>query len=197
MTVKVFLFLTLIIFCGRNISQGQYCGIVGYAPGSYYSGAYSSGGYSDDHYRRSRVTGYDYQSKQDMVKDYFEARKLNRMYRNQERRPGMTQEEAIYYAKKAAPARLTLSELDTDGTLRWPRYLMIEEFEQYRDIIDEKFISRSINRYMPPDEQDDVKYAITNMMIIWKTMIREIPSYNYVRIKRFLESISYETRFSS
>jgi len=186
------LLLILILLGNSNFVAGQYfnTGV----------GVYVSPGYVgyEDHYRRSRVTGYDYQTKEEMVRDYFESRRLNREYRALERGRRVTMEDAIYYARMAAPKRLTQSEIEIrSGTLNWPKSLLSEEFYEYRKIISEAFIDRSIDGYLDMDEQDEVKNSVTEILTIWKSMIRDVSPHKYIRVKKFLESISYESRFST
>ena len=71
---------------------------------------------------------------------YFDMRKVNREARAAERGPPVTQEQAIRWAKMAAPARLKTTDLDpVTGHINYPLLLTQDIYSPYRDRLDSLF----------------------------------------------------------
>ncbi len=70
----------------------------------------------------------------------IQVRQLKREYRDSRRRPRPTSEQLHRLAKEATPKPLSTNQFDPiSGRIWWPTALMLEEFDEHRDIIDDLF----------------------------------------------------------
>jgi hypothetical protein len=127
---------------------------------------------------------------------YFELRRLNREYRAMERGGQPTQAELVHIAQMGKPRRLTPSELDTvSGQIAWPIVLQAVEFAPYRDQLNQLFAQRASSGVLGLDQYLNADRVTTSMLDVLRRHIFDVPPVDYMAARRFLESLSYESRF--
>lgn len=132
------------------------------------------------------------------TKTYFEMRKLNKMYRDEERKPPPKQEDIARWAAQGAPDRLSPSELDPlTGQLDWPILLRGDTFKNERDQLEAIFANRASRGYTDPAEYRQITEVTDKMLATLKKNIKDYPPNAYIESKRFLESLSHEARYAS
>lgn len=128
---------------------------------------------------------------------YYETRKRIRDYRASLRRPKASAEDLARYARRAAPDRLSPSELDTiTGDLAWPGLLQHTAFNEHRATLEELFEQRAVEGELNGDAHLSLLAAIDAMGSELKDRVREVPLQQYADAKRFLKSLDYEAQLS-
>ncbi len=126
---------------------------------------------------------------------YFDMRRINREARAAERGPKRTKEDWIRIAQAGKPQRLSPSELDSvAGKLSWPILLRKDEYAKSRAVVDEAFANRATTGTISPQDYKAVQKATESIAETMKKEIKEVSSLDYITAKRFLKSLSYESR---
>lgn len=126
---------------------------------------------------------------------YFEMRKVNRDARAAERGPKSSREELERMAHSGLPARLNTSQLDpVTGNIQWPRLLNIDDFAQQRTQLQETFNYRAANGTITASQSVEVATVTQALLEQLKTMIRQVPTADYMAARNFLQSLAYESR---
>ena len=128
---------------------------------------------------------------------YFDMRRMNREARTAERGPRPTEADLVRYAQIGKPQRPSPSELDVvTGRISWPRLLQSAEFAPQRAALDEVFSHRASSGAINVNEYLKV-YQLTALMLdALRARIRDVPSYDYLVARRFLQSLTYEARLA-
>jgi hypothetical protein len=135
----------------------------------------------------------------DRVATYFELRRMNRSYRDAERRAAPTKEEIELFNRQRTPPHLTGAQLDpTSGRIHWPAILLAEEFAPQRSVLDELFMMRS--RYpwsagLGTTDYHEALAQIADMQWLLKAEIFDIRPDEFIWGNKFLKSLAYEARF--
>ncbi len=125
---------------------------------------------------------------------YFRMRETNAEYRAKNRRPTPTREDWIRYAQAGKPARLSPGELDTvNGTIHWPSLLDTSTFASYRTELEKLFAERAQAGSMDGDSVIRTRQITQAMLQDLKGQISDVPSSEYLRARRFIESLAYES----
>jgi hypothetical protein len=148
-------------------------------------------------YQEARSMEYDNRIKG--TQTYFEMRKMNQAYTAAERSKPMTTEEAFRAAKEAAPKRLSPSQLDPlTGAIAWPVLLRSDDFKGGCATLEALFAERETkaggiggNQYTQIQEVTDILLAKL------KANISQYSPDEYIKAKKFLESLAYEARFAA
>jgi len=123
---------------------------------------------------------------------YFEVRQMNRQYREAERGPRPTMEDAVRYAQMGRPRPLTSQELDSvSGQISWPILLQDERFAQHRDELEDIFARRAASGGLDADAFLRAQKLTDEMIGQLKQEVRDVPPQQYATAKTFLQSLSY------
>ncbi len=128
------------------------------------------------------------------VQVYFEARKMNRQYRAEQRGQRLTAEQLEQIAAAGRPDPLSPSELDPiTGKIHWPILLKADCYEPLRTELEALFAQRAagdldVEAYLELDR------LIDQMIEQLKTTVCSVPQMDYVAAKRFLRSLAYEVQ---
>lgn len=126
---------------------------------------------------------------------YFRMREMNREYRAKEQGPRKTREDWIRYAQMGKPNRLSPSELDTvSGIIHWPTLLKTDAYSSYRAQLDELFAERAQTGSMSGDGLVKANQITKAMLEDLKGQITQVPSSEYMRARKFIESLAYESK---
>ena len=138
---------------------------------------------------------------QDAVEAYFNIRRQAREYRQAERKPRPSLEAIERYARDARPDRLSPNELDSlTGRINWPILLQHDSFQQKRGELEELFDRWAVARNLGTagnfgaSEYLAVIQLTDNMMDQLRGQIHQLPPQDYVRARRFLESLAFEVQ---
>ena len=124
---------------------------------------------------------------------YFEAREMNRQYREAERGPRAGKEAWIRFAQIGKPQPLSPSELDSvTGEVNWPMLLKTDSFAQERAELERVFADRAKKGAVSASEFATVDKVTQKMLDDLKDQIRKLPPEQYITAKKFLESLAYE-----
>ena len=143
----------------------------------------------------ARSMNYDNQLKH--VRTYFEKRRLNRAYREAERGPRRTREQAVAAAKRAAPDRLSVQQFEPyRGRINWPVTLTDDQYRVHREQLDRLFAAHAASgsglqtRYYAPIQSTLGKLE--------EQLVGNVKTTNadqYIYARKFLKSLQYEARF--
>jgi hypothetical protein len=127
---------------------------------------------------------------------YFDMRKVNREARAAERGPPVTQEQAIRWAKMAAPARLKTTDLDpVTGQINYPLLLTQDIYSPYRDRLDSLFSERAASGGSLRYEQfQDIQKTVADFIEALKQRVNEYNAGDYGVARTFLNSLANEAR---
>jgi len=125
---------------------------------------------------------------------YFKMREINRAARLLEEGPRVTEEQAIAFAKAAAPRALEAKDLDpSSGRITYPEVLLDPAYDVLRKDIDEFFRNRartgSVDFY-------DRQHVRTILHLLHGELLRHVDDYDagsYGKAATFLESLEAAT----
>jgi len=127
---------------------------------------------------------------------YFEMRRVNRDARAAERGPPVTQEQAIRWAKMAAPPRLNTSDLDpVTGHINYPILLTQDIYTPYRTRLDELFSERAASGGSLRYEQfQDIQKTVADFIEALRKRVNEYAAGDYGVARTFLDRLAHEAR---
>ena len=124
---------------------------------------------------------------------YFEMRRANRAYREAERGPRTTMEQAVRLAQAGMPKPLSPGEVDTvTGAISWPRFLQSDAYATNRSELEEIFSRRASLGTLGAEDFMRARQATDAMLAALKKQVRQVPPEDYMASKRFLQSLAYE-----
>lgn len=108
-------------------------------------------------------------------------------------RPRPTREDLLRYSKTSAPKRLTPDEFDQiGGEMHWPSLLQRDDFSEHRSQIEKLFVARlDYNQ----DIGQQVEDLTDGMHARLCSMVREVPSGDYIKARKFIRSLVHESQF--
>ena len=140
------------------------------------------------HARRNEID-----NRQQATETYFDMRRMNKAYRDSERKPKPSMEDLVRYAQAGKPKRLSPSELNpVTGTIRWPILLRSDEFTDSRAELEKAFAERAAHGVVGTDDYMKIKKTTGAMLADLKKQIRKAVPDQYMVAKRFLESLAFE-----
>lgn len=126
---------------------------------------------------------------------WFKRKQLNAYYQAQMRRPPPTAEQAAQYAEARAPEKLEYRQLDpATGEIIWPMLLQEETFDRARRYLDHAFAQNAQEGAWSAEEQIHALNAVRVMMRQLQSLVKDVPTEQYVPARNFLESLEYEVR---
>lgn len=207
----------------RPVATGVALG-TGYGPYryGYYGGGYYGGGTSAvGDARRGmadviRAQGESAKSQAEAMKSYEEARskyidnkkKWTETYLERQRM-GKASRQEYYDQKREArnnylaqkqrntPDRLSTDQIDSaTGHISWPSALTDDRFQADREQLDELFVMRAHTNTTESLTQQ-ILAAASDMQAKLKQNISDIPAYEYIDARKFLDGLIYEAQHSA
>ena len=124
---------------------------------------------------------------------YFQMREANRQYRRQLKTPPLSSEQLYRIAAEQAPKTLASSDLDPlTGDIAWPLVLQGDEYEDVRIKLDGLFALRA--KEGSASHVFEIQQVANDALAQLKANIKNYPAPEYMKAKRFLESLSFSAR---
>lgn len=128
---------------------------------------------------------------------YFEMRRINKEYRDANRRARLPREDLYRIARENLPDRLSPTQLDPlNGVIFWPPVLLNDPFAAQRKKVEALFAQRAASP-TGPSSYGDIKEATEVLQNNLKSRIDDYDTREYLDARRFIESLAYEGRFVS
>jgi hypothetical protein len=145
---------------------------------------------------REVARSYNLDNREKYVQKYFSVKKINKEYRDSERKPSPTQEDYARWAKELAPQRLAAGQYEPAlGRLSWPIVFEQGEFATEREAIDRLMAERTMeDSGVGSANEQAISQLIGPMKAKLKGQIRTLSPSQYVQAKNFLESLEYEVQ---
>jgi hypothetical protein len=141
----------------------------------------------------SQARSNEIDNRRQATETYFDMRRMNKAYRDSERKPKPSMEDLVRYAQAGKPKRLSPSELNpVTGTIRWPILLRSDEFTDNRAKLEKAFAERASHGVVGTDDYMKIKKTTAAMQADLKKQIRKAVPDQYMVAKRFLESLAFE-----
>lgn len=133
------------------------------------------------------------------AQDYFDMKRVNEQYRKEQyaSRYHPTQAALARMATDQLPPRMSISSLDpSTGQIHWPELLTNSMFDQDRATIEKLYAERAKSGGgLGTENHLELDRATKEMLDKLKTQIRNIDTGDYLVCRRFIESLSFESRF--
>jgi hypothetical protein len=137
----------------------------------------------------------DIQNRELWTNTYFQMRREQRAYINDERGPQPTAEELVRYAQMGKPKPLGPNQLDAvSGKIYWPRSLRTDQFASSRVILDELYAKRARYGDISMEDLMTIRDETNRMINLLNQQIRDIPPMEYTSAKQFLSSLAYQVQ---
>lgn len=186
-----------------NVHYGRY----GYYPGGvYYPKAASAREsylrgmatmtYAQANYNltMAHVRSIDLENNRRSLENYYDAKQMNRVYKDSVARPRPTADDMARIAADNAPSRLSPSELDANGRIDWPEALQTDEYAPLRNEMDKLFALRAAEGDLAGSEQDRLLNTADAMLAELQSHVRDVRPSDYVSARKFIEGLAYELR---
>lgn len=136
-------------------------------------------------------------NRQKWTNTYFDMRRTNKESRQAENGPAVTREQAIRFAKAAAPQRLTSSQLDpVTGHIEYPQLLTDKDYDPYRRDLDKLFSDRATTGgSLQYEDFQKIQGTVSKFIDALKTNVSRYPAGDYGHARTFLDSLANEPRF--
>ena len=136
-------------------------------------------------------------NRQKWTNTYFDMRRTNKEARQSENGPAVTHDQAIRFAKAAAPPRLTSAQLDpVTGHIEYPLLLTQADYDAYRTDLDKLFADRaSSGGSLQFEEFQKIRGTVSKFIDALKTNVSRYPAGDYGHARTFLDSLANEPRF--
>jgi len=146
-------------------------------------------------YEEARSREYDNRLKG--TQTYFEMRRMNTQYREQERGPRITQQQADHLAASRAPSRINANQVDPlTGEIAWPMVLTDEPYTKYREKLQDLFAQRAQRGgSIGLSSYNEIQTVCKQLEQALVANINKYQPSQYVDGKRFIEQLAYEARF--
>ena len=214
--MRAFLTLSLVMLGGVSTTFGQglapYYGAIG--PGSYHHASTAAEGAargmadvirsqgaanlmnSEAAINIEEARSRYIQNRLQWTDTYFQMKTINKQYRDAQRTPPPTQQQAIRIAKERLPDRLSAQKVDPlVGTIKWPFAFQMDEFADDRKQIEALFAKRAAQGYLTPDQFNEVRLVTASMASELKRQRSKIGGNFSIEAQKFLKSLNYEAGF--
>jgi len=129
---------------------------------------------------------------------YFQMKTINKQYRDAQRRPPPTQQQAIRYNQARLPDRLTAQNINPlTGDIKWPFAFQINEFKDYKAQMQAIFEKRAEQGFLDPYQFAEVKDLAAGMESELKKHRNILGGNATIEARKFLESLVYEAQFQA
>jgi hypothetical protein len=128
---------------------------------------------------------------------YFDMRRTNKEARRAENGPAVTHDQAIRFAKSAAPPRLTSAQLDpVTGHIEYPLVLTQKDYDPYRNDLNKLFGERaSSGGSLQYEDFRKIQDTVGKFIEALKENVGRYSAGDYGRARVFLDSLGNESRF--
>lgn len=146
---------------------------------------------------RETAVSMNYDNQLKHVRTYFEKRKLNREYREAERRPRRTYQQITESGKRNAPDRLTVRQYDPySGEISWPAALREAKYENARQYMNRLFVAHATaGGGIDSEHYGKVYSSLDKFQDMLGRNYESTNPQQWVAAKKFLKSLQYEARF--
>lgn len=125
---------------------------------------------------------------------FFDMRRINTAYRQETQGKPLTMEQYVRLARMEAPNRLSPSELDPlNGKIYWPPQLLGDKYAEQRQKLDQLFHRRALGDLQTIG---NIRQASESFLNDLRADINDFAPQDYVRARRFLESLGFEANFA-
>ncbi len=133
-------------------------------------------------------------NQRDYVQTYFETRRMNEEYRAAERGKPPTSEQMFRWAHCEAPQPFNTYEFDPlSGQINWPMALLDPTFANYRNATEQYFKDRAQKpRTISFTYYQQMQELAENWLVDLKARIMDYKPNDYLRARKFIESLSAE-----
>jgi hypothetical protein len=126
----------------------------------------------------------------------YEMQQLHHQVLAAERGKPLTEADFHRMSQLGKPRRLTPSELETvTGQIDWPLVLQSEMFATYRDWLDQLFADRAYHGTFGLEQYLQAERSTHDMQELLRFHITDFEPMDYMKARRFLESLSFEAKF--
>jgi hypothetical protein len=127
---------------------------------------------------------------------YFEMKSINQQYRDAQRQPAPTQQQAIRLSKSRLPDRLSANKIDPlTGELAWPLGLRMDSLKEDRERLDALYAERADRGFFTADQFLEVKQRTSAMTEELRKYSQQLGGNASIEARKFLESLEYEAGF--
>jgi hypothetical protein len=121
---------------------------------------------------------------------YYDMKRMNDDYRDSKRSQPLSFEGYVRLARIQAPERLSVSQLDPfTGSIAWPAILQERKYAADRDLIEQLYEERANE---VASNKREIQAACDNLLHALQADIDLYAQNDYVRAKRFVESLRHE-----
>ena len=129
---------------------------------------------------------------------YFQMKTINQQYRDAQRKPPPTQQQAIRLSQGRMPDRLPANKIDPlTGELVWPLGLRMDSLKDDRDRLDAIYAERADKGFLSPDQYIEVKQRTGAMADELRKYGTQLGGNASIEARKFLESLAYEAGFQA
>ena len=127
-----------------------------------------------------------------LMDTYFQMRQANKSYRAAERGPRASMEDLVRYTQLGKPKPLSPGAVDpVSGAINWPILLRTESLAEDRAEVEAAFAKRASQSSLGTEDYMKIRQVTSQMASDLKKRIREVPSYEYMISKKFIDSLAY------
>jgi hypothetical protein len=128
---------------------------------------------------------------------YFEMRRINKSYRDSQRKARPSNEQLQRIAAMGRPDRLAPTELDpVSGTINWPLILRDEAYRSLTAKLQDQFAQRAERSGVIGHEAyQAIQQTVDEGLALLRSNAESYRPNDYLQAKKFLESLATEARY--
>ena len=214
--MRVYVILSLVLLGGAAAVRGQglapYFGAVG--PGSYHHASTAAEGAqrgmadvirsqgaanlmnSEAMINVEEARSKYIQNRLQWTDTYFQMKTINKQYRDAQRRPPPSPQQAIRLNQQRLPDRLSAQKVDPlVGDIKWPFAFQMDVFADDKEEIEALFAKRAVQGYLTPEQFAAVRHHTASMASELKRQRAKIGGNFSIEGQKFLKSLDYEAGF--
>jgi hypothetical protein len=136
------------------------------------------------------------QNREKATETYFRLRQINQAARDAQRPQRLTYDQYVALAKKYGPDGLAESQYDrTLGRLRWPAFLLGDEFAPEREALNQAFLVRSPYDAGPTTAfYANVRQLTASMDAKLKAKVDLLSPAEFIAAQKFITGLAYESQ---
>ena len=129
---------------------------------------------------------------------YFQMKSINKQYRDAQRQPPPTQQQAIRMSKSRLPDRLSTNKIDPlTGQLEWPLGLRMDSLKAGRERLDYLYAERADKGFLTAEQYIEVRQLTSAMLEELRKYSQQLGGNASIEARKFLESLEYEAGFQA
>lgn len=128
---------------------------------------------------------------------YFEMRRVNKSYRDSQRKPRLSNEQLHRIAAQGRPNRLDPTDLDPiTGAIAWPMILQQDTYKAYRKQLETLFAKRAESSgVIGAQAYQAIQKSVGEALATLKENVASYGGKDYIETRRFLESLGAEASY--